>query len=181
MGKRPYDLIVAKWPEPQAQVDRQSADDMHYVISIIERTRSIRTELGIPPGAHVDLVFSGDKVLLKEAMRLTDEHAASIRRLARIQNFNLRDAPNQANATFVLNGVTFRIPLEGLIDIEAEKARLTKAAAAAEKDRDALQARLANQSFTTRAKPEAVEKARVDLAERSAEAERLRAALLHLG
>ena len=62
-----------------------------------------------------------------------------------------------------------------------EKARLDKAAGAAEKERDSLAARLDNPSFTERAKPEAVEKARSDHAEKSAEAERYRAALERLG
>jgi valyl-tRNA synthetase len=68
-----------------------------------------------------------------------------------------------------------------VIDLNAEKARLDKAAAAAEKERDSLAARLSNSNFTERAKPEAVEKARADHAEKSAEAERYRAALERLG
>ena len=85
------------------------------------------------------------------------------------------------SANFSLGDVDGFIPLEGIIDLEAEKARLAKAAAAAEKERDSLAARLANANFVERAKPEAVEKARADHAEKSAEAERYRAALERLG
>ncbi len=67
------------------------------------------------------------------------------------------------------------------IDLDAEKARLSKGAEAAEKERDSLAQRLANPNFTERAKPEAVEKARADHDAKSAEAERLRAALERLG
>ncbi|MFL6780023.1 MAG: valyl-tRNA synthetase, partial [Sphingomicrobium sp.] len=67
------------------------------------------------------------------------------------------------------------------IDLDAERARLSKAVDAAEKDRDSLAARLANPAFTERAKPEAVEKARADHEERAADAERLAAALSRLG
>jgi valyl-tRNA synthetase len=66
-------------------------------------------------------------------------------------------------------------------DLDAERTRLSKAVIVAEKDRDSLAARLANPAFTERAKPEAVEKARADHAERAAEAERLAAALARLG
>ncbi|HEX7692937.1 MAG TPA: valyl-tRNA synthetase, partial [Sphingomonas sp.] len=69
----------------------------------------------------------------------------------------------------------------GVIDLDAERARLTKGIAAAEKERDSLAGRLANPSFVERAKPEAVEKARADHAEKAAEAERLQAALARLG
>jgi valyl-tRNA synthetase len=81
----------------------------------------------------------------------------------------------------VVQGETYAFPLAEHIDLEAEKARLSKAAAASEKERDSLDARLSNPSFTERAKPEAVEKARADHAAKSAEAERLRAALERLG
>ncbi|MFN4097775.1 MAG: hypothetical protein ACK4GG_13485, partial [Sphingomonas sp.] len=69
----------------------------------------------------------------------------------------------------------------GVIDLDAERARLTKAIAAAEKERDSLNVRLSNPAFAEKAKPEAVEKARADHAEKSAEAARLGAALGRLG
>ena len=81
----------------------------------------------------------------------------------------------------VIGEDTFIFPLDGIIDVEAERARLAKAIAAAEKDRDSLKNRLANSAFTERAKPEAVEKARADHELRAAEAERLSAALARLG
>ena len=68
-----------------------------------------------------------------------------------------------------------------MIDFAAERARLGKAAEAAEKEAASLAGRLNNPSFVERAKPEAVEKARADHAERAAEAERLSAALERLG
>jgi valyl-tRNA synthetase len=81
----------------------------------------------------------------------------------------------------VLDEQTYLLPLQGLIDVEAEKARLTKALAASEKEAASLAGRLDNASFVERAKPEAVEKARADHAHHTAEAERLKAALERLG
>jgi len=81
----------------------------------------------------------------------------------------------------VIAGETYALPLEGVIDLEAEKVRLAKSAAAAETERDSLAQRLSNPNFAERAKPEAVEKARSDHEAKSAEAERLRAALERLG
>ena len=73
------------------------------------------------------------------------------------------------------------LPLEGVIDIAAEKARLEKALAASQKEASSLAARLANPAFVEKARPEAVEKARADHAGHAAEAERLAAALARLG
>ena len=68
-----------------------------------------------------------------------------------------------------------------MIDLHAERARITKAIEAIAKERDSLAVRLNNPAFVERAKPEAVEKARADHAEKAAEAERLAAALARLG
>jgi valyl-tRNA synthetase len=91
------------------------------------------------------------------------------------------DAPEGGALQIVVDEATYVVPLEGVIDLAAERARLTKAIAAAEKERDALAGRLGNASFVERAKPEAVDKAKADHAEKLAEAERLTAALGRLG
>ena len=88
---------------------------------------------------------------------------------------------SQQSISIEVDGLTGFIPLEGIIDLDAERARLSKSFEAAVKDRDSLAARLNNPAFTERAKPEAVEKARADHDARAAEAERLAAALARLG
>ena len=80
----------------------------------------------------------------------------------------------------VVGGATYIIPVEDVIDIGAERVRLTKAIAQAEKERDALAKRLESPGFVEKAKPEAIEKARADHMERRTEAERLSAALSRL-
>jgi valyl-tRNA synthetase len=111
-----------------------------------------------------------------------ERHIASLARLARVEV--LFDPPGKASgatAQIVVDEATFSLHLEGVIDIAAEKARLAKAAEAAEKERDSLAGRLNNPSFVERAKPEAVEKARADHAEKASDAEKYRAALARLG
>jgi valyl-tRNA synthetase len=73
------------------------------------------------------------------------------------------------------------LPLEGIIDIAVEKARLAKAHEASTKEAKSLLARLANPAFIEKAKPEAVEKARADHDAHAAEAGRLAEALARLG
>jgi valyl-tRNA synthetase len=107
--------------------------------------------------------------------------AATLARLAKLGPARAADSPPTGSAQIVVRGETYAFPLAEHIDLDAEKARLSKAAEAAEKERDSLAARLANPNFTERAKPEAVEKARLDHDTKAAEAERLRAALERLG
>ena len=75
----------------------------------------------------------------------------------------------------------YSLLLKEHIDIAAEKARLSKALEAVSKEAKSLEGRLSNPAFVEKAKPEAVEKARADHADKSAEAERLAAALARLG
>ena len=88
---------------------------------------------------------------------------------------------DQKGIQIIVDGKGYIVRVPESIDLASEKSRLSKAIAAAEKDRDSLAARLANPAFTERAKPEAVDKARADHDARAAEAERLSAALARLG
>jgi valyl-tRNA synthetase len=178
LGTRPYDLIVAKWPKPEAKVDRDAKAEMEWLIELVSQIRSARTELNVPPGAKVHL-FAGE-AREKTADRL-DRHHPILSRLARLESIQLSRFDGTGAAQVLVDDTSYAIPLEGIINLGAEKARLAKAAAAAEKERDSLAGRLSNPNFVERAKPEAVEKARADHAEKSAEAERYRAALERLG
>jgi len=176
--ERPYELIVAKWPEPEAQGDPYAKAELDWLVRLVSEIRSARTELNVPPSAKLHL-FAADAS--DETAARLDRHFATISRLARLESIQLSTFNGTGAAQVVIDEATFALPLEGVIDIAVERDRLTKALAAAEKERDALAARLANPNFTERAKPEAVEKARADHEAKAAEAERLRAALNRLG
>ena len=177
-NKRDSDIVVAKWPEPKAEVDAEAKAELDWLIRLVSEVRSARTELNVPPSAKLNL-FAADAS--DETAGRLDRNHATLSRLARLESIQLSSFPGQGAAQVVVDEATFALPLEGVIDVGAEKARLDRAAAAAEKERDSLAQRLSNPNFTERAKPEAVEKARLDHEAKSAEAERLRAALERLG
>ena len=170
-----YPLITAKWPAPTASSDADASADIDWLIKLVSELRTAKAELGLPPGARLTAHFPAS---LKPR---TDKLAAQLDRLARLEAVSFDPAPAGASAQLVVEGETITIPLEGVIDIAAERDRLTKALAAAVKERDGLAGRLNNPSFVERAKPEAVEKARADHAAKEAEADRLTAALARLG
>jgi len=186
---RPYDLIVARWPTPQAQGDQRAKAEIEWLIELVSKIRAARTELNIAPGIMMQLHVYSDDIVVRERI---SGNSDSIMRLARVEQSHTKRSAHGStpdgglgaegpSLTVVVDKVSYKLPLTGIIDVDAEKARLRKAAEGAEKERDSLAARLANPSFTERAKPEAVEKARSDHAEKSAEAERYRAALERLG
>jgi valyl-tRNA synthetase len=204
MGERPYELIVANWPEPhfsphpdQAEFNSAMADALpeknpfgerhldvackwfvEMTIEIIKGVRALRADLGIPWSMRLTPVIVGE--WRPDLLELLEGNAA-FERMAKLNPPDSAETTPANSVQIVVAGATIAFPLENVIDLGAEKERLSKAIAIAEKDRDSLAARLANSAFAERAKPEAVDKARADHAQKSAEAERLRAALERLG
>ncbi|MFZ5701697.1 MULTISPECIES: valine--tRNA ligase [Pseudomonadota] len=176
---RSNDLIVAQWPAPQAEVDAAAKAETEWRIDLVGSIRSAKNELGIAPGTRLKAFVQDAN---EQTMAWVNGFSTGAQRLARIDFAPLDEAaPQGANLQIVVNEATFVLPLEGIIDIAAEKARLTKALEAVSKEAKSLEGRLSNPAFVEKAKPEAVEKARADHAEKSAEAERLAAALARLG
>lgn len=179
MGEREQDLIVSSWPRVDAvSIDPAAAADVNWLIRIIGEVRAAKNELGIAPGVMLTAYSRGASA---ETERRVNMFYTALRKLARVQDVHHQVAPAGGALQIVVDEATFVIPLGDVVDLDAERARLTKAIAAAEKERDGLAGRLGNPSFVERAKPEAVEKARADHAEKAAEADRLSAALARLG
>ncbi|KQN04584.1 valine--tRNA ligase [Sphingobium sp. Leaf26] len=177
-GERESELIVAQWPQALAAVDTEAQAEIDWLIRLVSAIRTARTELNVPPGAKLPMVVRDGS---EETQRRLDRQGVALARLGRVESLTFGEAPAGGAAQIVVDEATFILPLEGVIDIAAEKARLTKALAAVEKERDGLGNRLGNPAFVDKAKPEAVAKAREDHAEKTAEAERLKAALERLG
>jgi valyl-tRNA synthetase len=176
MGDRGGNMLIhAEWPAPNSGVDTSAKAEIDWIIALTTAMRSAKNELGIAPGAKLDAYFPNSLTDKVTALRSTVE------RVARLGSIHFGEAPAGASMQLVVDGETIIVPLEGIIDIDAEKARLTKAMEAAAKEVKSLEGRLGNPAFVEKAKPDAVEKARSDLADKSAEVERLTAALERLG
>jgi valyl-tRNA synthetase len=175
MGERPYELILAKWPAPEAAVDAEAKADIDWLVEFVSQTRAMRAELNVPWSATLEPLAIGGSADKLAA------HAPIVARMAKLGPARSAEHAPEGSAQIGVGGVTYAFPLAEHIDLDAERSRLSKALAAAEKDRDGLAARLNNPAFAERAKPEAVEKARGDHDSKAAEAERLRAALERLG
>jgi len=200
LGERPYPLILARWPMADAQaLDPAAAKDITWLIETVSEFRAVRAELSIPYSKKISprLVERGPD----DAHRVEKYSAQLVRMIGLGGLFvagktdlpaSLQDNPvitwsdqgldiTSGVIQVVIGSATWVLPLEGVIDIEAERSRLSKALQAAEKERDGLAGRLNNPSFVERAKPEAVEKARADHGEKASDAEKYRAALARLG
>jgi len=179
-----YPLITAKWPKPEASVDVEARRQISQLFEIVEAVRSLRAEMNIPWTVllrpHL-ITQDSDQPLFDQLQLTMHLFEPQLRQMAKLEPLFVVDGQPAGSAQIVVDGVTIAFPLGDAIDFDAERSRLAKAIAAAEKDRDGLAARLGNPAFAERAKPEAVAKAREDHDARAAEAERLGAALARLG
>ncbi|PLK26495.1 valine--tRNA ligase [Novosphingobium sp. TH158] len=173
-----YPLITAAWPQPGAAVDAEAKAEVDWLIALIGNLRTAKNELGIAPGAKLDAYLPDPSPATRG---IIERNPAAIERLARLNGIRFDAAPAGAAMQVGAGDANIVVPLEGVIDIAAEKARLTKALEVSTKEAKSLEGRLSNPSFVEKAKPEAVEKARADHAMHKAEAERLAAALARLG
>jgi valyl-tRNA synthetase len=179
MGNRGGNMIIhARWPKPNADVDPAATAEVDWLINLVGEVRTAKNELGIAPGAKLN-AYVRDASPMTLA-RLASQQA-TVARLARLESVSTDAAPAGGAIQIVVDEATFILPLVGVIDLDAERARITKAMDAASKEAASLSGRLNNPAFVEKAKPEAVEKARADMAEKAAEAERLAAALARLG
>jgi valyl-tRNA synthetase len=172
-------LIHAAWPEPGVVTDAASArEELDWVIRLIGVVRSVRTEMNVPPSKP-------SPVLLRDApgfvLARAERWIEAIRRLARASDvLALAGDVPKGSALAVLDAITVVLPLEGLIDIAAERARLGK-----ERDRlvgevKKTRAKLDNPDFVARAKEEVVTENRERLVAFESEIARLEAALARL-
>ena len=175
---RAHDIIHAQWPEPNATIDADAVAEINWVIDTVSKTRSFKAELNIPPGTRLTANIADPQA---STMSVIARQAAALSRLGRIDSFVYTPVATNNVAQIVVGGDTVVFALDDVIDLYAERSRITKALEAARKERDTLAGRLSNAAFVEKAKPEAVEKARADHAEKAAEAGRLTVALARLG
>jgi valyl-tRNA synthetase len=175
MGARDKPLIHADWPEYTAAelVDADADREMNWVIGLIEEIRSVRAQMHVPAGLHIPML----QVELDEAgRRAWARNEALIRRLARIEGLTEAAEVPRGAVTIPVEGGLFALPLSGIIDVAAEKARLEKTLAKLEKEMAGLSGRLSNPKFLESAPEEVVAETREQLAARQEEADKLRAA-----
>ena len=185
-----YPLITAKWPEPGVGVDAEAKQLVEKAIQITESFRSFRSELQIPWSVKLQANLAigelgflrGSDFIVQAVYRLAGVHIDDSYTTHTPETTNFVEQMQLRKAVQVVASEhTFMVFVEGVIDIAAEKSRLTKALEASTKEAKSLEGRLSNPAFVEKAKPEAVDKARADHALHAAEAERLAAALARLG
>jgi valyl-tRNA synthetase len=174
-AKRRGMLIVEAWPNLSDDLIDAGADaEIDWMVRLIEETRSTRAELNVPAGAKIPLLLIGaDEAAEKRLERYQD----LIDRMARLEYSTSADAAPKGSVTFVLDGATVALPLEGVVDLPAEAARLAKDIGKLDSEIAKMDQKLGNADFIAKAPEEVVEELRERRDDAAASAAKLRHAL----
>jgi len=156
-AKRDVMLIDASWASYMGLGDPTADAEMNWVIRLISEVRSVRAEMNVHAGAKIPCVLVGAG---QEARRRAKTWETEIMRLARLSSITFEDQVPKASAQMVLDEATIALPLEGVIDFTAEKARLGKELEKISKDMGVIDGRLNNAAFVAKAPAEVLEESR---------------------
>ncbi len=172
----PCSLIRAPWPQPGPVADPGAVrEELDWVVRLIGAVRGVRSEMQIAPAVLTP-------ILLRDATPETTGRAArwaeSIHRMARASSVEPLDGPlPPGSAQIVVDEATVVLPLAGVIDLGAERARLFKERAKALAEAEKVLRKLGNAEFVAKARPEVVEENRSRLAAFQDDAARIEAAI----
>jgi valyl-tRNA synthetase len=177
-AKRERMLVEDAWPDlPLALVDEKAAEEIDWIIRLVSEVRSTRAQLNVPPAARIPLLLVHAPA--EQETRL-ERHQELIDRLARLEYSTTADEAPHGSVTFVVDGATVALTLEGFVDAKAESARLKKDIAKIEAEIGKHDAKLGNPGFLSKAPEEVVEELRERRGDAEAEIGKLRAALERL-
>ncbi|MBK6703770.1 MAG: valine--tRNA ligase [Caulobacteraceae bacterium] len=174
-AKRKGMLIVEAWPDLSDDlIDADAEAEIDWMVRLIEETRSTRSELNVPAGAKIPLLLIGADAPTQARLERSQD---LIDRMARLEYSTSADAAPKGSVTFVLEGSTVAMPLEGVVDLPAESARLAKEIGKLEGEIGKMDAKLGNASFIEKAPEEVVDELRERRADAAASATKLKHAL----
>ncbi|GAB4351070.1 MAG: valine--tRNA ligase [Oricola sp.] len=166
-------LCHAEWPRPDFG-DQDAAGEINWLIDLVTGIRSVRAEMNVPASAMVPLVMVGANDATCERLL---RHDSAIKRLARVEDIVVDSEVPKGSAQIIVGEATACLPLGGLIDVDAERARLNKAIGKVEADIRKLEGKLGNEKFLANAKPEVVAGEREKLEDALSERDSLATAL----
>ncbi|MDQ0777272.1 valyl-tRNA synthetase [Streptomyces aurantiacus] len=147
-------VVIADWPKDSGYRDTRAEREIESLQQVITEVRRFRADQGLQPGQRVPARLTLDGTAFAA-------HEAAIRQLLRLQP---EGEAFEATATLPVAGAQVALDLSGTIDVAAERKRLAKDLAAAEKEKVQANAKLGNEAFLAKAPDQVVDKIRARLA-----------------
>jgi valyl-tRNA synthetase len=154
-AKAPFPVADERWRDEN--VERE----FDFIIRVVTRLRNLRLENNLPPNQRIPAVLVSESQSIRHSIT---ELRDSICRLARLESLEVHanddyEIPQHA-AVGTDPDLIVVLPLEGIIDLDAERARLSKELAATQKLLDGFEKKLGNPKYVDRAPAEVVAETR---------------------
>jgi valyl-tRNA synthetase len=161
--------------------DPEAVSVMDTVIGVVEVVRNIRGEMGVHPSANIALYldFSGSPDV-RDGLLGAGSYIVKLARVSEINEGKPSDADGPV-ATGIVRGIEVAVPLGDVIDVDVEKARLTKELRRVEGLLEKANTRIENEEFVSKAPPEIVAKERERIEQLTETASKLRGNLSVFG
>jgi valyl-tRNA synthetase len=173
-------IVIAPYPAfDSALVDERAEKQANLIQEIVVKVRNIRSEMNVDAKQPVPLRIATADPELKQLLLDAQEYVFKLAQVSQMEIVPQLGADKLA-AQAVAGGLVLEVPLAGLIDVESERARLTKAIEKAQSEMAKIERTLSNASFVDRAPKEVVEENRRRLADYKDQAEKLTQALNRL-
>jgi valyl-tRNA synthetase len=140
--------------DPADFSDPAAEAEIGWVVDLVTAIRSVRAEMNIPPATLTPLVLASASAETKgRAQRWND----IVKRMARLAEISFADTAPEGAVQLLVRGEVVALPLKGVIDFSAERARLDKELVKADADIKRVDAKLGNEKFVANAPEEIVE------------------------
>jgi valyl-tRNA synthetase len=176
-GKRASLLALADWPTDAGLEAPDAEAEIGWVVDLITAIRSVRAEMNIVPATQLPLVLAAASA---ETRARAERWQEFVQRLARVASISFADTPPPGSVQLLIRGEIAALPLKGVIDLGAERARLEKERQKVEADIKRVDAKLGNADFLARAPEEVVDGEREKLEEAQARQAKIAEALERL-
>jgi len=166
-------IMLQSFPQyDESSVDEKASEDLEWVKQFIVAIRNIRGEMDIAPSKPLPVLL---KNVNDNDQRRLNENEQFISALAKLETIQVltESEESPASATAVVGDLSVLIPMAGLIDKEAELARLTKAIEKIEKDTQKVRGKLSNENFVSKAPAAVIDKEKAKLAEAESTLEKM--------
>jgi len=155
--KRETILALAPWSSLDHLIDEQAEAEIGWVVDLVNEIRSARSETNVPAGAQIPLALVSPSA---DVQARAGRWGEIVKRLARISDISFADAAPKSSIQLLIRGEVAALPLEGVIDLDAERARLAKEIQKLDVEVGKIDAKLGNADFIKRAPEEVVEEQR---------------------
>jgi valyl-tRNA synthetase len=166
-------IMLAAYPESREElIDEAAESEVQAIIDVISRVRNIRSEMNIKPSERITITIASSDENVRNVFAAAKDQISRLTRASEISIGEKLDAPKASARSILSGGAELAIPLEGLIDFEQERQRLSREQQKLQAEAAKLEAQLGNPNFVERAPAERVNELRAriaDIAQRSSQ------------